>query len=1189
MKHLFCVILITFFPYFELSHAYAETQDGTIEIEFTRLVVPSLIELNRDELTQSIINTKSYDEEAKLKRISDINAYGSNIKVEGTLVKWHIDSENEGHGDRFYLVDRQGAAIRVYQETLGVNHTHNHISSGYMQVEGKAVLIEGSSDEVSSSLPYNNTNIELAISDLNEVPVSAASVYTEEPMIRSSVGEQRTLLVLYQLTNNSFPSGYTSATAKSVFIANVDSYVRVTSYGKAWTKVDAYGPYTLPNASSIISHLEPIVDLSIYDRIVAVRGDSSSSGIAGISSVGKGNNCSISTGNCYNSSFSIIYGTHNLSGRIGVHEFIHGLGNTHALYSGHPDDPYDVMSYATRGGGKGRLSPIFTENLGWFNETNIQTITPNNMGVYSLGALDISTNSLQVLKIVTPVLYPTNVIDQNGQTLNHFNRTYYISHRLPSSTVCFEALDLENECIGAMVHWNRPGPYVFDGNSYNGLAYEQEILKLSGISTRYSLLPSKTFFDNEADLTITTLGYNNGRLEVKIGPPNCGDGIIQENEGEQCEPTTELNTPCSSLGFEKGAVTCSNACKLDFSGCQRKICGSNDLFLGDRTCETTIKSDRTDGALFTACGKNNASEGFSACNSQNEWEEVRNKSEGFLINSSPSNNFRILSNKTFNQFQSEPLYYITRLLFPFDTSAIPDYAELISANMSLFVSRSSLFTNTHANSNDFLSLVTSNLDGYNFNNLKTTDYSELTQIEASHRFDISDSYQHDESVANEIKFTLNESGLDFINKQGFSILGLKSGYDFFDASPNNDQATDINMTFFMSDHQTYPPTLTLKYFVPKFSIIRNNGSKSVVGDLALKTQKEVNGNWQDQRVMFHSAIQIPPKTTLPLSAYWDESWNPVEIGKYRALVTYSSNGESTSDEHVFFVKEETCGDGIKNGNDICDGNDFGPYGDGIDKCNVFDGQFVFGNLSCSLACNEILLEGCVPQSNIDCRDPSHTKTADGTCIGTIQALPSDGVLNLASTASWSDMISATTADSVSNNSSILEGENFFLRTSSPKQIKRPVIIFDTSSLAGAYIRNAKLKLTTSARTALGGVCPSADYMTVVNVDVPLAPLLTIEDFGNFKDEVIASNQRFNVSSSWTINQSRNFDLVNDDLVNRFSYINKSGYTAFGLQFGIDRGVPIPSNWLCAERKAAFYSQDELQVNRRPVLEVEYMP
>ena len=41
-----------------------------------------------------------------------------------------------------------------------------------------------------------------------------------------------------------------------------------------------------------------------------------------------------------------------------------------------------------------------------------------------------------------------------------------------------------------------------------------------------------------------------------------------------------------------------------------------------------------------------------------------------------------------------------------------------------------------------------------------------------------------------------------------------------------------------------------------------------------------------------------------------------------------------------------CGDGVKNGNESCDGSDFGSFGNGVSQCAAYDSVFVSGNLLC---------------------------------------------------------------------------------------------------------------------------------------------------------------------------------------------------------------------------------------------------
>ncbi|MGM0596806.1 MAG: hypothetical protein ACQES9_07175 [Myxococcota bacterium] len=48
----------------------------------------------------------------------------------------------------------------------------------------------------------------------------------------------------------------------------------------------------------------------------------------------------------------------------------------------------------------------------------------------------------------------------------------------------------------------------------------------------------------------------------------CGDGIVQESEGEECDGTQNLESSCFEFGYYGGTLECNSECKLDLSDCE---------------------------------------------------------------------------------------------------------------------------------------------------------------------------------------------------------------------------------------------------------------------------------------------------------------------------------------------------------------------------------------------------------------------------------------------------------------------------------------------------------------------------------------------------------------------------------------------------------------------------------------------
>ncbi len=54
--------------------------------------------------------------------------------------------------------------------------------------------------------------------------------------------------------------------------------------------------------------------------------------------------------------------------------------------------------------------------------------------------------------------------------------------------------------------------------------------------------------------------------------PQCGDGIVTPEAGEQCEPGQLIHSSCEILGFFGGDLSCNSECHLDTAGCYNFNC-----------------------------------------------------------------------------------------------------------------------------------------------------------------------------------------------------------------------------------------------------------------------------------------------------------------------------------------------------------------------------------------------------------------------------------------------------------------------------------------------------------------------------------------------------------------------------------------------------------------------------------------
>ncbi len=114
---------------------------------------------------------------------------------------------------------------------------------------------------------------------------------------------------------------------------------------------------------------------------------------------------------------------------------------------------------------------------------------------------------------------------------------------------------------------------------------------------------------NFGDQSCTTFGYHGGYLvctssctiDVSVcgDAGACGDGIIQDNYGEECDGEALDGASCESLGYTSGTLLCSDGCLFDTVACQ-SVCG-NGLLETTEACDdqNTEPGDGCDAA----CGQ----------------------------------------------------------------------------------------------------------------------------------------------------------------------------------------------------------------------------------------------------------------------------------------------------------------------------------------------------------------------------------------------------------------------------------------------------------------------------------------------------------------------------------------------------------------------------------------------------------
>ncbi len=77
-----------------------------------------------------------------------------------------------------------------------------------------------------------------------------------------------------------------------------------------------------------------------------------------------------------------------------------------------------------------------------------------------------------------------------------------------------------------------------------------------------------------------------------LDSPYCGDGVVDKDEGEECDGASMDEQSCTTLGFLGGQLRCGDDCRFDTTGCVQPVCG-NDIRESDEVCDGTDLAGET--------------------------------------------------------------------------------------------------------------------------------------------------------------------------------------------------------------------------------------------------------------------------------------------------------------------------------------------------------------------------------------------------------------------------------------------------------------------------------------------------------------------------------------------------------------------------------------------------------------------
>ncbi|MBK7952257.1 MAG: hypothetical protein IPK00_26770 [Deltaproteobacteria bacterium] len=601
-----------------------------------------------------------------------------------------------------------------------------------------------------------------------------------------TLGAQRTLVTLLNFTND-LSQPHTPAEVTSVLLdeanpASVAAYVREASYGRAWLTGGVAGWLPVgyddslcqlwttneqpppPVMADLVHALDPLIDYALLDRWIIIIPQNPSCGFAGYSSLGK-ETWNTDDGVVRFSRFILNGFDPATAARVSAHEFGHSAGTLqHSLDhecgaaivgdfcsdGSTATDAYDVISQSVP---YGHYSAPNKEALHWL-DTNLVEVTPPGgtyfLESYSLPASGSPPTGTLALRIPVEWL----IDDLRGAS------GYYVSYRTQTG---FDAIFPELGTDGAMIH--------LDGDFYIPLdppvTGASQLLDMSPNADFSQLLDSEdvllgvgqTFDDSENGIQIEVLGRVGNELEVAVTISKyCGNGTIEPEIGETCDGSDLGLETCSSVGWSSGTLACSATCQFETSTCSGGFrCGPGHAYdPATETCTAEVLLDASRRDIWR---------------STSLWTDVRNFSSG---NPTTNVGYIFLSNVERPGFAN-----IYRNSMPFDTSSIPDGANLVSATLDMKILAGFPSRNTHPGSADQLVLVEATLSNppvasaVDYRTIGTVD----SPIELAPRVDVGDVFT---GAAAPIQFVLSSAGLDALDPTGFSHLGLRGAYDVDD-------------------------------------------------------------------------------------------------------------------------------------------------------------------------------------------------------------------------------------------------------------------------------------------------------------------------------------------------------------------------------------------------------------------------
>lgn len=356
------------------------------------------------------------------------------------------------------------------------------------------------SDDGAATLHFEDLSLQVSFVETTPTPIPTAP-----PL--SPIGEQETLIVMFNFQDNPNDKPFTSEEVRSAFFDGEQSlsrYYRDVSYEQAWFTGEAVGWYTVPynsvpecmaasgtKAAEDIARAEG-VDVDSYPRRVYIHPFV--------------DNCSSSGGIDGNPSET------TLSGTVDLYTAVHEIG--HNLILGHAGniecgekaiDDYNNCSinyygdfYSPMGSGGAVHHHAFHKiSLGWIPPSRVQEVTGS--GTYTIHLLEEPTIEIQVLKIQKP---------DTGED-------YYLEYRQP---VNWDSNLPPGVTSGALIHIGFCTPFTIDSTTL--CKPESYLIDATPASPNFfydaALEDGMSFFDEINGITITQLSHDENSVTVSV-------------------------------------------------------------------------------------------------------------------------------------------------------------------------------------------------------------------------------------------------------------------------------------------------------------------------------------------------------------------------------------------------------------------------------------------------------------------------------------------------------------------------------------------------------------------------------------------------------------------------------------------------------------------------------------------------